>query len=87
VDGYAVPAGTTSYAYEDVYFADSLGTVSVGGDSRIDLPHGATARVSASLTAAAPAPAGRQLFGEVRLLDARGSVAGKGSVIVTSTAP
>jgi subtilisin family serine protease len=86
VDGYAVPAGTTSYAYEDVYFADSLGTVSVGGDPRIDLPHGATARVSASLTAAAPAPAGRRLFGEVRLLDARGSVAGKGSVIVTSTA-
>lgn len=87
VDGYSVPAGTTTYDYEDVYYADSLGQVTVDDAATVDLPHGASAPVSASVVAAAAAPEGRQLFGQVQLLDARGSVAGTGSVIITKTVP
>ncbi|WP_405581590.1 S8 family serine peptidase [Streptomyces sp. NBC_01190] len=84
VDGYSVPSGSTTYDYEDVYFADSLGQVSVGSGT-VDLPHGASTQVAASVLVYSPAPAGRRFFGEVQLLDARGSVAGKGSVIITKT--
>jgi hypothetical protein len=87
VDGYSVPSGTTTYSYEDVYFAGALGSVTVDDSAVLDLPHGADLKVSASVLAASAAPAGRQLFGEVQLLDARGSVAGKGSVIITTTVP
>jgi hypothetical protein len=85
VDGYAVPSGSTTYDYKDVYFSDALGQVTVDDSATVALPHGATAPVSASVLAAAPAPAGRQLFGQVQLLDARGSVTGTGSVLITST--
>jgi hypothetical protein len=85
VDGYAVPSGSTTYDYEDVFFSDSLGKVSVDDSATVNLPHGATAQVSASVLASAAAPAGRKFFGEVQLLDARGTVAGKGSVIISKT--
>ncbi|MFC4035423.1 S8 family serine peptidase [Streptomyces polygonati] len=85
VDGYSVPSGSTTYSYEDVYFADSLGQVSVDDAATVNLPHGASAQVSASVVASSAAPAGRQFFGEVQLLNARGTVAGKGSVIITKT--
>lgn len=87
VDGYSVPAGTTTYSYKDVYYADSLGQVSVAGSAPVVLAHGASAQVTASVLASSAAPEGRQLFGEVQLLDARGSVAGTGSVIITKTVP
>jgi hypothetical protein len=86
VDGYAVPAGSTTYHYEDVYYSDALGTVSVDS-SPVNLAHGASTEVTASVLASASAPAGRQFFGQVQLLDARGSVAGTGSVLITKTVP
>ncbi len=85
VDGYAVPSGSTAYDYEDVYYAGSLGQVTVDGSAPVDLAQGATTQVSASVVAAAAAPEGRKLFGQVQLLDARGSVAGTGSVQITRT--
>jgi hypothetical protein len=87
VDGYSVPSGSTTYDYEDVYFSDGLGSVTVDESATIALPHGASTDVSASILASAAAPEGRQLFGEVHLLDTRGSVAGVGSVIITKTIP
>lgn len=87
VDGYSVPSGSTTYDYEDVYFSDALGQVTVDDSAVIDLPHGASTQVSASVVAASLAPEGRKLSGEVQLLDARGSVAGTGSVIITKTIP
>jgi hypothetical protein len=87
VDGYAVPSGSTTYSYEDVYYSAALGQVTVDTSASVNLPHGASAPVSASVVAAAEAPAGRQLFGQVQLLDARGTAAGTGSVIITSTTP
>jgi subtilisin family serine protease len=87
VDGYAVPSGSTTYTYKDVYYSAGLGSVTVDESAVVDLPHGASADVSASVLAAAAAPAGRQFFGEVQLLDARGSVAGTGSVLIGTTVP
>ncbi|WUH93484.1 S8 family serine peptidase [Streptomyces sp. NBC_00433] len=87
VDGYSVPSGSTTYSYEDVYYSAALGQVTVDTSTPVNLPHGATVPVSATVLAAAEAPAGRQLFGQVQLLDAGGTAAGTGSVIITSTTP
>lgn len=80
VAGYSVPAGTTAYDYRDVFFAASLGTVSVDASAPVKLGTGESASVTATVTAAAAAPEGREFFGQVQLLDARGTVAGAGNV-------
>ncbi|NJP42038.1 S8 family serine peptidase [Actinacidiphila epipremni] len=85
VDGYSVPSGSTTYSYEDVYYSAALGQVTVGSTAPVNLPHGATSQVTATVLAAAQAPAGRRLFGQVTLLTAGGTVAGTGSVLISST--
>ncbi|MFF9812136.1 S8 family serine peptidase [Streptomyces sp. NPDC014006] len=80
VAGYSVPSGTTAYDYRDVFFAASLGTVSVDGAAPVKLGTGQSAAVTATVTAAAAAPEGREFFGQVQLVDARGTAAGTGSV-------
>ncbi|MCX4762183.1 S8 family serine peptidase [Streptomyces sp. NBC_01275] len=87
VVGYAVPAGTTAYDYRDVFFSSSLGTVTVDASTPVKLATGATASVSATVTAAAAAPAGRAFFGQVQLVNARGTVAGTGSVAIEKVTP
>jgi hypothetical protein len=81
VDGYSVPAGTTEYDYKDVFFSSALGSVNVG-TSPVTLANGASTAVSADVLVGAAAPEGRQFFGEVSLLDAAGTVAGTGSVLI-----
>jgi hypothetical protein len=81
VDGYSVPAGTTEYDYKDVFFSSALGSVNVGA-SPVTLANGASTAVSADVLVGAAAPEGRQFFGEVSLLDAAGTVAGTGSVLI-----
>ncbi|HET9380078.1 MAG TPA: S8 family serine peptidase [Streptomyces sp.] len=87
VVGYAVPAGTTAYDYRDVFFSASLGTVSVDDSTPVKIGTGETATVTASVTAAAAAPEGREFFGRVQLLNARGTVAGAGSVALEKVTP
>jgi hypothetical protein len=82
VDGYSVPAGTTEYDYKDVFFSSALGSVNVGS-SPVTLANGASTAVSADVLVGAAAPEGRQFFGEVSLLDAAGTVAGTGSVLIS----
>ncbi|MEV5276293.1 S8 family serine peptidase [Streptomyces sp. NPDC052811] len=82
VAGYAVPSGSTTYAYRDVYFAPSLGTVKVDENASVKLAGGASAQVTADVVAAAAAPEGRQFFGTVQLVNERGTAAGTGSVII-----
>ncbi|WP_079043801.1 S8 family serine peptidase [Streptomyces kanamyceticus] len=82
VAGYSVPSGSTAYDYRDVFFSDALGKVTVDESKQIKLGNGATAGVDAKVEAKAPAAAGRELFGEVSLLNAGGTVAGSGSVKV-----
>ncbi|MFF5300399.1 S8 family serine peptidase [Streptomyces sp. NPDC013161] len=80
VAGYSVPSGSTAYDYRDVFFSPALGTVTVDASTPVKLATGASATVSGSVTALAPAPEGREFFGQVQLVNARGTVAGLGSV-------
>ncbi|KUL32059.1 S8 family serine peptidase [Streptomyces regalis] len=86
VIGYAVPAGSTAYDYLDVFFSASLGTVTVD-ESPVKLGTGDSATVAGSVTAQAAAPEGREFFGQVRLLNARGTVAGLGNVKIEKVTP
>lgn len=82
VAGYSIPAGTTAYDYRDVFFSAALGSVKVDESAPVKLGNGASAQVTAEVAADAPAAEGRQLFGEVSLLNGRGTVAGTGSVLI-----
>ncbi|MFE5185446.1 S8 family serine peptidase [Streptomyces sp. NPDC056628] len=87
VVGYAVPSGTTAYDYLDVFFSASLGTVDVDESAPVKLATGASVTVDATVTAAAEAPAGREFFGQVQLLNARGTAAGVASVKIEKVTP
>ncbi|WNI24765.1 S8 family serine peptidase [Streptomyces sp. ITFR-16] len=87
IDGYDVPAGTTEYDYRDVYYAPSLGTISVDESKAVNLAPGASAQVGAEVEVAGAAPEGRQFFGEVQLVNARGTAAGTGSVVIEKVTP
>ncbi|WP_234535927.1 S8 family serine peptidase [Streptomyces shenzhenensis] len=80
VVGYSVPSGSTDYDYRDVFFSTALGSVTVDGSTPVRLGTGASATVTGQVTAAAAAPEGREFFGQVRLVNARGTAAGVGSV-------
>ncbi|WP_329339165.1 S8 family serine peptidase [Streptomyces sp. NBC_00663] len=87
VVGYSVPAGSTAYDYQDVFFSSALGAVTVDDSAAVKLGTGASTDVAASVTAAAPAPEGREFFGQVQLVNARGTVAGIGSVKIEKVTP
>ncbi|MGW7790652.1 S8 family serine peptidase, partial [Streptomyces tricolor] len=79
VVGYSVPSGSTDYDYRDVFFSTALGSVTVDGSAPVRLGTGASATVTGQVTAAAEAPAGREFFGRVQLVNARGAGAGTGT--------
>ncbi|MGP3949400.1 S8 family serine peptidase [Streptomyces sp. 7N604] len=87
VIGYAVPAGSTEYDYRDVYYASSLGQVNVDESQAVKLANGASTQVTAEVVVGGAAPEGRQFFGEVQLLNARGTAAGTGSVRIEKVTP
>ncbi|CAM5382237.1 MULTISPECIES: S8 family serine peptidase [Streptomyces] len=87
VVGYSVPSGSTDYDYRDVFFSTALGSVTVDGSAPVKLGTGASATVTGQVTAAAQAPAGREFFGRVQLVNARGTVAGSGSVKIEKVTP
>ncbi|QES52584.1 serine protease [Streptomyces venezuelae] len=87
VIGYAIPAGTTTYDYRDVFFSAALGSVQVDEAATVNLGNGATAPVSANVLVNSAAPEGRQFFGQVQLLNARGTAAGTGSVQIEKVTP
>lgn len=87
IQGYDVPAGTTEYDYRDVYYAPSLGTINVDETKAVDLASGASAQVGAEVAVAGAAPEGRQFFGEVQLVNSRGTAAGTGSVVIEKVTP
>ncbi|MCX5397034.1 S8 family serine peptidase [Streptomyces sp. NBC_00102] len=82
VDGYDVPSGTTAYDYRDVFYSAALGTIKVDESTPVNLAAGASAQVGAEVTVAGAAPEGRQFFGEVQLVNAHGTAAGTGSVVI-----
>ncbi|MGI5375440.1 S8 family serine peptidase [Streptomyces sp. CA-251387] len=87
VIGYAVPGGSTAYDYLDVFYSASLGTVTVDESAPVKLGTGDSAAVTGSVTAKAAAPEGREFFGQVRLVNARGTVAGVGNVKIEKVTP
>lgn len=87
VAGYSVPSGSTAYDYRDVFFSASLGAVTVDESAPVKLGTGDSATVSGSVTAAAAAPEGREFFGRVQLVNARGTAAGTGSVKIEKVTP
>ncbi|MDF2091151.1 S8 family serine peptidase [Knoellia sp. 3-2P3] len=86
VDGYSVPAGTTEYSYLDVFFSSALGSLTVPATS-VALAPGASTPVSGEITANTAPAAGRQLFGEMRVVSSENAVLGTGSVVVGSVTP
>lgn len=86
VDGYSVPAGTTEYDYLDVFFSSALGSLTVP-DTTVELAAGASTTVDGSVTAKVAPAAGRQLFGEMRVVSTAGAVLGTGAVVVGGVTP
>ncbi len=81
VDGYSVPSGTTSYDYLDVFYAGSLGTITVD-PAPFGLASGESHTVTGTVTANQPAADGRSLFGAMNVVSEDGALLGTGDVTV-----
>lgn len=86
VDGYAVPAGTTSYDYLDVFYASGLGSLTVD-DTPFTLSNGESHTVTGTVTANQPAANGRSLFAMMKVVSDADAVLGTGSVTITNVTP
>jgi hypothetical protein len=86
VDGFSVPAGTTTYNYVDVFVNPAFGSVSVT-DANALRPAGAVWTVPGSVTANAAPAAGRVLLGAVQVRTDTNLLIGTGDVIVQSVTP
>ncbi|HEU4330748.1 MAG TPA: pre-peptidase C-terminal domain-containing protein, partial [Lapillicoccus sp.] len=86
VDGFAVPAGSTTYNYVDVFTNASLGTVTVT-DANAVRDSGAVWTAPATVTAGSVPTEGRVLLGSVRVLTNSGVQVGSGDVIVQTVTP
>jgi len=88
VAGYAVPAGTTSYKYVDIFANPAFGNIAVT-DADALRPPNASWTVPGTVTATARPAAGRVLLGNVRVRTAgtSGVVIGSGDVVVQSIQP
>jgi subtilisin family serine protease len=81
VDGFAVPAGTTSYKYLDVFTNSAFGSVAIN-DANAARAAGATWSVSGTVTANAAPAAGRVLLGNVQVRTDTNVLIGSSDVIV-----
>lgn len=86
VDGFAVPAGTTTYKYVDVFANPAFGSVSVT-DANALRPSGSSWTVPGSVTANAAPASGRVLLGNVQVRTDTSVLVGSGDVIVESVTP
>ena len=86
VDGFNVPAGTTTYNYVDIFANPALGSVSVT-DSNAPRPTGASWTVPGSVTAGAIPETGRVLLGAVNVVTTDGVKVGSNEVVVEHVSP
>ena len=86
VDGFNVPAGTTTYNYVDVFTNPAFGAVSVT-DANALRPSGASWTVPGSVTANSAPASGRVLLGNVQVRTDTNVLVGSGDVIVQSVTP
>jgi hypothetical protein len=86
VDGYAVPAGTTTYSYVDVFTNSAFGSVAVT-DANALRPAGSGWTVPGSVTANLAPAAGRVLLGAVQVRTDTDVLVGTGEVVVQAVTP
>jgi subtilisin family serine protease len=86
VDGFDVPAGTTTYNYVDVFQNPALGSVSIT-DADAVRPGGSSWTVNGSVTAGAVPEATRVLLGTVNVVTVGGVTVGRGDVIINTVTP
>ncbi len=86
VDGFAVPAGSTTFNYVDVFANPAFGAVSVT-DANAVRPANAEWTVPGSVTANAAPASGRVLLGSVQVRTDTNVLVGSGDVIVQSVTP
>ncbi len=86
VDGYAVPAGTTTFNYVDVFANPAFGAVAVT-DADAFRPAGSTWTVPGSVTANAAPATGRVLLGSVQVRTNTNVLIGQGDVVVEAVTP
>ena len=86
IDGYSVPAGTTSYNYVDVFTNPAFGSVSVT-DANALRASGASWVVPGTVTVSAAPAAGRILLGAVQVRTSANTLVGSGDVIIQSVTP
>ncbi|MEU1854396.1 S8 family serine peptidase [Streptomyces sp. NPDC019990] len=82
VVGFGVPSGSTAYDYRDVFFSSALGKIAVDESAPVKFGTGDSAKASASVTVARAVAEGRQLVGEIRLVNTRGTTVGMGDVTI-----
>ncbi len=85
VDGYDVPAGTTTFGYLDVFVNEALGSVAVT-DANATRAVGSSWTVPGAVTPKQVPAAGRVLLGSVQVV-AGTTVVGSGDVVVESVTP
>jgi hypothetical protein len=86
VDGFAVPAGTTTYNYIDVFINPAFGTFNIA-DANALRPSGSSWVVPGTITALIAPDSGRVLYGQVRVLTDTDLLIGSGEVIIVSVTP
>jgi hypothetical protein len=86
VDGFAVPSGSTTYSYIDVFANPAFGSVAVT-DANALRPAGASWTVPGSVTANAAPASGRVLYGNVQVRTDTNVLIGTGDVIIQSVSP
>lgn len=86
IDGYSVPAGSTTYNYLDVFTNAAFGSVAVT-DANALRPAGAVWTVPGSVVANAAPTTGRVLLGNVQVRTNGNVLIGSGDVIVESVTP
>jgi hypothetical protein len=82
IDGFAVPAGTTTYNYVDVFTNPAFGSVGVT-DANAVRTTGGSWTVPGTVTVSAAPGAGRVLLGTVNVLTDTNILVGQGDVVVT----
>jgi hypothetical protein len=86
VDGYAVPSGSTTFSYVDVFTNPAFGSVAVT-DANALRPAGSSWTVPGTVTANAAPAAGRVLLGSVQVRTDANVLVGTGDVVVQSVTP
>jgi hypothetical protein len=87
VDGFDVPAGTTTFEYIDVYTRTTpLGTIDANDTSELRAT-GASWDVAAGITAQASPGEGRVLYGNLEIRTSDGVLVGRNDVIIENVEP